>query len=168
MACTPRRPWRAMAVVLLASVLALSIRPASGQEPAADSAPSGHESMDMCMSMPDQTQSDPTQQAILLKDRRGSEFNHHLAGFLGILADSSFLEKLRCASAGRRCDTLGLPVFYLPVCSCSSSATRSPGPLVPRAGRTVSLTIRKTCSTRFLLRFYCFLGFLRGNAREAF
>ena len=167
MACTPRRPWRAMAVVLLASVLTLSLRPASGQEPAADSAPSGHESIDMSMSMPDQRVTPPNRPSSSRTEEEVSSIKIWLVSW-AFLRDSSFLGKLRCASAGRRCDTLGLPVFYLPVCSCSSPATRSSGPLVPRAGRTVSLTTRKTCSTRFFQRFYCFLGFLRGNARAAF
>jgi len=145
MACTPRRPWRAMAVVLLASVLALSIRPASIQEPAADSA-SGEESMDMSMSMPDQTQSDPHNRPSSSRTEEEVSSITIWRVSCSFLRDSSFLGKLRCASAGRRCDTLGLPVFYLPVFSCSSSATRSSGRLVPRAGRTVSLTIRKTCS----------------------
>lgn len=49
-----------------------------------DSVHGGHEGMDM--STPGQTHSAPEQEAVLLKDKKESEFNHHLAGVLVILA----------------------------------------------------------------------------------
>jgi putative copper resistance protein D len=42
--------------------------------------------MEMSMSTPGQAQSDTARQTTLLKDKKESEFNHHLAGFFVILA----------------------------------------------------------------------------------
>jgi putative copper resistance protein D len=42
--------------------------------------------MDMSMPMSDQSQSGSAQQSVVLKNKKESEFNHHLAGFLVILA----------------------------------------------------------------------------------
>ncbi len=70
---------------LLAAMLALSATQVSPQAPSANPAHAGHEGMDMSAPMDGQTQS-AMQQAILAQNKRESEFNHHLAGFLVILA----------------------------------------------------------------------------------
>jgi putative copper resistance protein D len=67
----------------LAALLALSVPVALAHHPPEHP---GHDGMDMSMPMSDQAQIDPAQQAIVLKDKKESEFNHHLAGFLVILA----------------------------------------------------------------------------------
>lgn len=74
------------AVALLAALLALSVRQASPHAPSPGSVHSGHAGMDMAGPMHDQTQDDAAHQAVLLQDKRESEFNHHLAGFFVILA----------------------------------------------------------------------------------
>jgi hypothetical protein len=79
----------ATAGVSLATLLAFSAPVASAQDPAVHA---GHDAMDMSMDMsmpmpmPDLAKIDPARQAILLKDKEESEFNHHLAGILVILA----------------------------------------------------------------------------------
>ena len=75
----------AVAGTLLAAMLALSVAQVSSQAPSANSAHAGHEGMNMSEPMGGQTQS-AMQQAILVQNKRESEFNHHLAGFLVILA----------------------------------------------------------------------------------
>lgn len=78
---------RAIATFCITSLLALSVAQAAPQANAARPAHGGHESMDtdMNMAMPDEAQHGPEQQAAI-KNKKESEFNHHLAGFLVILA----------------------------------------------------------------------------------
>ena len=76
---------------LLAALLAWSAPVGLAQEHSMDSAHSGHDGMDMPMPMDDQTHNDPARQAIQLKDKKESEFNHHLAGILVILAGGFLL-----------------------------------------------------------------------------
>ncbi len=76
----------AAAGVLLAAMLALSAAQVSPHASSPNSAHAGHEGMDMSVPMDDQAQSRPMQQAILAQNKKESEFNHHLAGFLVILA----------------------------------------------------------------------------------
>lgn len=83
--------YLAIAGVFLAALLAWSVPLASAQVPSGDSVDAGHEGMDMSMPMPGETQNDPARQTALLKDKKESEFNHHLAGFLVILAALFFL-----------------------------------------------------------------------------
>ncbi len=75
----------AAAAILLAALLALSVPPASPDGPPVNPVHAGHEGMDMSMPMDGQTQS-AVQQAILAQNKKESEFNHHLAGFLVVLA----------------------------------------------------------------------------------
>src|SRR6266481_8879529 len=86
----------AAAGALLAAMLALSAAQVSPQAPSANSAHAGHEGMDMSAPMDGHTQS-AMQQAILAQDKKESEFNHHLAGSLVILAGFFLLgeDKLR-------------------------------------------------------------------------
>jgi len=86
----------AAAGALLLAMLALSAAQVSPQAPSANSAHAGHEGMDMSAPMDGQTQS-AMQQAILAQNKKESEFNHHLAGFLVILAGLFLLgeDKLR-------------------------------------------------------------------------
>ena len=75
----------AAAGALLAAMLALNAAQVSPQAPSANSAHAGHEGMDMSAPTDGHTQS-AMQQAILAQNKKESEFNHHLAGFLVILA----------------------------------------------------------------------------------
>src|SRR5260370_17752428 len=75
----------AAAGVLLGALLALSVPPASPHGPPVNPVHAGHEGMDMSMPMEGQTES-AAQQAILAQNKKESEFNHHLAGFLVVLA----------------------------------------------------------------------------------
>jgi putative copper resistance protein D len=75
----------AAAGALLAAMLALSAAQVSPQAPSANSAHAGHEGMDMSVPMDGQPQS-AMGQATLARNKKESEFNHHLAGFLVILA----------------------------------------------------------------------------------
>src|SRR5712692_1621890 len=75
----------AAAAILLAALLALSVPPASPHGPPVNPVHAGHEDMDMSMPMEGQTES-AAQQAILAQNKKESEFNHHLAGFLVVLA----------------------------------------------------------------------------------
>src|SRR6266478_1760282 len=86
----------AAAGALLAAMLALSAAQVSPQAPSANSAHAGHEGMDMSAPMDGQMQS-TMHQAILAQNKKESEFNHHLAGFLVILAGLFLLgeDKLR-------------------------------------------------------------------------
>jgi putative copper resistance protein D len=70
----------------LAALLMFTVSQASSQTPPTSSVHSGHEGMDMSNPMPDQTQSQAAQQALQIQYKKESEFNHHLAGFLVILA----------------------------------------------------------------------------------
>jgi putative copper resistance protein D len=69
------------------AVLLALIPQASPRAPSVDSVHAGHEGMDMSSPMHDHAQSDSVWQAILVQDKKESEFNHHLAGLLVILAD---------------------------------------------------------------------------------
>ncbi len=75
----------AAAGAFLAALLALTVPQASPHFAFGNSVQAGHEGMDMPAPMPDQTQSGTAQQAILIQDKKESEFNHHLAGFFVIL-----------------------------------------------------------------------------------
>src|SRR6266478_1608859 len=75
----------AVAAILLAAMLALSVLQAAPHAPSASSPHAGHEGMDMSAPMDGQMQS-TMHQAILAQNKKESEFNHHLAGFLVILA----------------------------------------------------------------------------------
>jgi hypothetical protein len=75
----------AMAGIFLA-LLAWSVSLAAAQAASGDKTPTGHEGMDMSMPMPDEAPMDPAHMAKLLADKKESEFNHHLAGALVILA----------------------------------------------------------------------------------
>ena len=75
----------AAAAILLAALLAPSVPPASPDGPPVNPVHAGHEGMDMSMPMEGQTES-AVQQAILAQNKKESEFNHHLAGFLVVLA----------------------------------------------------------------------------------
>src|SRR5260370_39732269 len=66
-------------------MLAVSAERVPPQATSANSAHAGHEGMDMSVPMDGQTQS-AMQQPILVQNKKESEFNHHLAGFLVILA----------------------------------------------------------------------------------
>src|SRR5258708_7960181 len=70
---------------LLAAILALSAPQASPPCSSPNSAPALPQGMDMSVPMDGQTQS-AMQHAILAQNKKESEFNHHLAGFLVILA----------------------------------------------------------------------------------
>jgi len=76
----------AAAGAFLAGLLALSGSLASPHDRSASSVHAGHQGMDMSAPMHDQMQSDMAQQAIFAQDKKESEFNHHLAGLLVILA----------------------------------------------------------------------------------
>lgn len=69
---------------ILTALLALSPPHASPQTVPVDSPHGGHEGMDISSPMHDQTHGRTPEQAI--QDKKESEFNHHLAGFLVILA----------------------------------------------------------------------------------
>src|SRR5215813_3039267 len=71
----------------LGSLFVLTQAQPTPQVASGTTARDGHESinMDMDMSVPDQIQNGLAQQAAL-KDKKESEFNHHLAGFLVALA----------------------------------------------------------------------------------
>ncbi len=86
----------AVAAILLAAMLALSVLQAAPHAPSASSPHAGHEGMDMSAPMDGQMQS-TMHQAILAQNKKESEFNHHLAGFLVILAGLFLLgeDKLR-------------------------------------------------------------------------
>src|SRR6266403_4665737 len=75
----------AAAGALLAAVLALSAAQASRHATSPNEAHAGQEGMDMSVPTDSQTQS-AMQHAILVQNKKESEFNHHLAGFLVILA----------------------------------------------------------------------------------
>ncbi len=76
----------ALAGAFLAALLALSASQALPQPQPANPVHPGHEGMDMSVTMHDQAQIDQMQQAIRARNKKESEFNHHLAGFLVILA----------------------------------------------------------------------------------
>ena len=76
---------RVIAIFCAASLLTLSSAQATPPVNSAPPANREHESMDMDMSMPDHASSGPEQQAAI-KDKKESEFNHHLAGLLVVLA----------------------------------------------------------------------------------
>jgi copper resistance protein D len=76
----------AAALALLAMILTLTVPHVSAQSPSQNPVPAGHEDMDMSMPMADQAPMDPAHIAKLLEDKKESEFNHHLAGVLVILA----------------------------------------------------------------------------------
>src|SRR5258707_1324712 len=87
----------AMACAFLVALLALTVPHASSHNDSANSVHGEHECMDMSESMHDQTQSDLVKQATLARDKKESEFNHHLAGSLVVLAGLFLLgaDKLR-------------------------------------------------------------------------
>lgn len=76
--------YLAIAGLFLAALLVWTVPVASAQDHIMDSVHAGHEGMDM--STPDQTHSDPAHEAVAFRDKKESEFNHHLAGALVILA----------------------------------------------------------------------------------
>src|SRR6267154_1602069 len=86
----------AAAGALLAAMLALSAAQVSPHATSPNSAHAGHEGMDMSVPMDGQTHS-AMQQAIFVQNKKESEFNHHLAGFLVILSGLFLLgeDKLR-------------------------------------------------------------------------
>ncbi len=73
------------AAAILLALLAMSVPPASPDGPPVNPVHADHEGMDMSMPMEGQTESE-VQQAILAQNKKESEFNHHLAGFLVVLA----------------------------------------------------------------------------------
>ena len=75
-----------IAIAALALLLPSHVAPAATPRAAENSAPSGHEGMDMSMPMPESTEASPEQQSAALKNKKESEFNHHLAGLLIVLA----------------------------------------------------------------------------------
>src|SRR5229473_5509764 len=87
----------AMACAFLVALLALTVPHASSHGDSANAVHGGHEGMDTSESMHDQTQSDLVKQATLARDKKESEFNHHLAGSLVVLAGLFLLgaDKLR-------------------------------------------------------------------------
>ncbi len=72
------------ALALLAALLVVGVSQTSAQDHSMHSGHTGHEGMAMVME--EQKPMDASQQAKLLADKKESEFNHHLAGFLIILA----------------------------------------------------------------------------------
>jgi copper resistance protein D len=72
------------ALALLAAPLVVGVSQTSAQDHSMHSGHTGHEGMAMVME--EQKPMDASQQAKLLVDKKESEFNHHLAGFLIILA----------------------------------------------------------------------------------
>jgi len=76
----------AAAGIFVAVLLLFGARQASAQAGSPDAVHAGHEGMDTSMPMHDATANHELQQAILLEDKKESEFNHHLAGLLVILA----------------------------------------------------------------------------------
>lgn len=81
----------------LGSLFVLTQAQATPQVASGTTARDGHESMNMDMSVPDQVQSGLAQQAAL-KDKKESEFNHHLAGFLVALAGLFLLGEIALRS----------------------------------------------------------------------
>jgi copper resistance protein D len=75
-----RRATAAVFVLLFVS----STQQTHAQDPSMNSDHTGHEAMSMAMD--DETQMDASHLSKLLADKKESEFNHHLAGFLIILA----------------------------------------------------------------------------------
>jgi len=82
----PEHLYVAVAGLFLAILLSCSVPFLNAQAPPKDSGHEGHEGMDMSMPMPDESAMDPAQQAAQLASKKESEFNHHLAGALVILA----------------------------------------------------------------------------------
>jgi len=74
----------AAASAFIMVLLASSVPSTAPQAPSAGSPHAGHDGMDMAAH--EQMQTDPVRQAILARNKKESEFNHHLAGFLVILA----------------------------------------------------------------------------------
>lgn len=76
----------AAAGVFVTVMVVLGARQVSSRTGSPESVHSGHAGMDMSMPMHDANPNHELQQAILLQDKKESEFNHHLAGFFVILA----------------------------------------------------------------------------------
>jgi hypothetical protein len=76
----------AAAAALLTALLVFCAPQASSQTSSTNAEHAGHEGMDMSMPMPDQAGSQAAHQALMAQYKKESEFNHHLAGFLVILA----------------------------------------------------------------------------------
>src|SRR5712692_6909879 len=131
-----------------AALLMFSPSQLSARDHSANSDHAGHEAMSMTMD--EQPQMDAAQQRKLLADKKESEFNHHLAGFFVILAGIFILSE---RTLNRRWSFLR---FAWPACFLLSGlfllvfSDTSCGPLVHRAGGTVSPIISKICSTRRL------------------
>src|SRR4029077_12212044 len=78
------RSRRATAVVAFALLLGSSAQPTPAQDRSMDSDHAGHEAMSMAMD--EHAQMDASDPSKLLADKKESEFNHHLAGLLIVLA----------------------------------------------------------------------------------
>src|SRR5215469_3376769 len=139
----------AAAGIFVGALFVFGARQPSAHAGSADATHAGHEGMDMSAPMHDASANHELQQAILL-DKKESEFNHHLAGLLVVLAGLFLVAEAAFATASLGPALHGLPVFWFAVCSCSSSATQNCGPSVPRAGGMASRTIWKIYSTRCL------------------
>lgn len=75
-----------MAITVLASLIPLNVASVAAKATSKNPPHTGHEGMEMSMPMADVSPSDPERQATALKNKQESEFNHHLAGLLIILA----------------------------------------------------------------------------------
>jgi len=76
----------AVATVFLGALFGLNPLWASAYNDAASPAHAGHDGMDMSMPMHHEAANGAMQEAQVLQDKKESEFNHHLAGLLVVLA----------------------------------------------------------------------------------
>lgn len=100
----------AAAGAFVAVLILLGTPQVSSHTGSRDAVHSGHEGMDMSMPMQDANPNHELQRAILLQDKKESEFNHHLAGFFVVLAGFFLLGE---AALRRR---WGWTRFAWPVC----------------------------------------------------
>ena len=74
------------ACIVVAVLFVFGTPQASAHAGPPDAVHAGHQGMDMSMPMHDATPNHQSQQAIAVRDKEESEFNHHLAGLLVVLA----------------------------------------------------------------------------------
>ena len=72
--------------IFVAALFVFGTRQASAHAGPPDAVHAGHQGMDMSMPMHDTTANHKSHQAKVLQDKEESEFNHHLAGLLVVLA----------------------------------------------------------------------------------
>jgi len=139
---------RATAVAAFALLLGANAQQTPAQDHSMDSDHTGHEAMSMAID--GHMQMDASDPSKLLADKKESEFNHHLAGLLIILAGLFILAQGKLPQRWSFLRFAWPSCFLLSGLFCSSSATRSCGHSVPRVGGSALRTIPKTCSTRRL------------------